>query len=93
MPAEAGPGAGDDDSVEDYMRKLLARMRGVPEEEVTMPEAASPPVPAQPAATSEKEAMQSNAVDEAAPEEPQSGAEVPKEEQRSACVARRWEWA
>lgn len=44
-------GGGDDDSVEDYMRKLLARMRGVPEEEVSMPETPVAPTPSAPAAT------------------------------------------
>ena len=43
----AGAGEEDDASVEDYMRKLLARMRGVPEEEVAIPESAAPqPAPA-----------------------------------------------
>ena len=40
--------AQEDDSVEDYMRKLLARMRGVPEDEVEMPAASAtspPPAP------------------------------------------------
>lgn len=32
----------EEDSVEDYMRKLLARMRGVPEEEVELPASAQP---------------------------------------------------
>ncbi len=39
----------EDDSVEEYMRKLLARMRGVPESEVKLP--ASKPTPAAPATT------------------------------------------
>ena len=50
-PVPAAPGAGNDDSVEDYMRKLLARMRGVPEEDVEMPAVAQPTAPAPVAAS------------------------------------------
>ncbi len=35
----------EDDSVEDYMKKLLARMRGVPEDEVEMPQPQATPKP------------------------------------------------
>lgn len=33
----------EEDSVEDYMRKLLARMRGVPEDQIELPNASTPP--------------------------------------------------
>ena len=68
MGAEETPetaAAGDDDSVEDYMRKLLARMRGVPEEEVSMPET---PAPAgTPAAAASPQLNAQSAVEAASP--------------------------
>ncbi len=44
--ADAVVGEEDGDSVEDYMRKLLARMRGVPEEEIELNKPALAPVSA-----------------------------------------------
>lgn len=41
-PAKREQGDEEDDSVEDYMRKLLARMRGVPEDQVELPKTAQP---------------------------------------------------
>ncbi|MEZ6136616.1 MAG: hypothetical protein R3C53_17100 [Pirellulaceae bacterium] len=41
----------EEDSVEDYMRKLLARMRGVPEEEIVLPSEKSAQVATQPPAS------------------------------------------
>ncbi len=42
-----------DESVEDYMRRLLARMRGVSESEVTLPGLDQPKAPAEPARPSQ----------------------------------------
>ncbi len=45
--AQVSEEEGEDGSVEDYMRKLLARMRGVPEEDVELPATSAAP-PAKP---------------------------------------------
>lgn len=51
QPATAG-GEEEDTSVEDYMKKLLARMRGVPEDEVEVPGNEPAPTASVPAPTS-----------------------------------------
>lgn len=54
----------DEDSVEDYMKKLLARMRGVPEEEVELPNSKSASV-APPASVSSATAGQPVSTEQA----------------------------
>lgn len=54
--------AAGDASVEDYMRKLLARMRGVPEDEVELPESPRPVSSPQPQAPKPQAAAESPAV-------------------------------
>jgi hypothetical protein len=66
---EADEGEGEEDSVEDYMRKLLARMRGVPEDQVEMPVTASakPVAPDAPARSNETVKTKDNGFSSQAP--------------------------